>query len=264
MSSKGQVWQNFKPRLSVFKHLPTSVYMKAKQMPAFSSILKHRHDWDQLVYAKKGVLEVRSDEGNYIIPTQQAVWIPANQEHSISTINGAQLRSVHLEKSQVDSFGEHIRVLKVNSLVREIIDRASDIEYNADMSIEDQRLLQVLTDQISTLDIVALGLPLSNDPLLLPIFNWQQENPDSCKSLEDWSDELAASSKTISRHFKASTGMSFSQWRERLRLHNAIHWLNEKRPVTRIALDLGYESLPAFIHMFKRNMGVTPGKFNEH
>ncbi|PCJ49224.1 MAG: AraC family transcriptional regulator [Gammaproteobacteria bacterium] len=264
MSSKGQTWQKFKPRLSVFKHLPTSVFMKAKEMPAFSQIIEHRHDWDQLVYALEGVLEVRSNEGHYIIPTQQAVWIPANRQHSISTINGAKLRSVHLEKSLVTSFGAHIRVLKVNALVREIIHKVSSFEFKEDMGKPQLRLLQVLVDQISLLDVVALGLPLSNDHLILPILSHQQANPSSNKSLDDWSSELGASSKTISRRFKTLLGMSFSHWRERLKLHTAIHWLNEKRPVTQIALDLGYESLPAFIHMFKRNMGITPGKFDSH
>ncbi|MFT5451005.1 MAG: AraC-like DNA-binding protein/quercetin dioxygenase-like cupin family protein [Enterobacterales bacterium] len=264
MSNKGQTWKEFEPRLSVYEHLPTAVFMKGKELPPFSRVVEHTHDWDQLVYALEGVLEVRSNEGNYIIPTQQAVWIPANSQHSISTINGAQLRSVHLEKSLVKNFGQHIRVLKVNSLVREIINKASSFEFNADMDEQQQRLLQVLADQINLLDIVALGLPLSTDPLILPILNWQQADPSSSKSLDEWSKELGASSKTISRRFNTKLGMSYSHWRERLKLHNAIHWLNEKRPVTQIALDLGYESLPAFIHMFKRNMGVTPGKFNDY
>ena len=264
MSTKGQIWQKFKPRLSVYEHLPTAVYMKGKEMPAYSKVIDHCHDWDQLVYAMAGVLEVKSEDGNYIIPTQQAVWIPANRRHSIATINGAKLRSVHLNKGMVNSFGNDIIVLKVNALVRVMIDKASGFEFSAEMNQYQQRLLQVLVDQISLLPEVALCLPLSTDPLLLPILNWQQDQPDSTKSLADWSLVLGASSKTISRHFQSQLGMSFSHWRERLKLHKAIHWLNEKRSVTQIALDLGYESLPAFIHMFKRNMGTTPGKFNDN
>ena len=263
MSNKGQIWQEFKPRLSVFEHLPTAVFMKGKELPAYSRVINHSHDWDQLVYAMKGVLEVKSEVGNYIIPTQQAVWIPANRQHSIATINGAQLRSVHLNKGMVSSFGNDIMVLKVDELVRVMIHTASKFEFSSTMNEQQQRLIQVLVDQISLLTEVALCLPLSTDPLLLPILNWQQDQPHSTKSLHDWSFQLGASSKTISRRFQSKLGMSFTHWRERLKLHKAIHWLNEKRSVTQIALDLGYESLPAFIHMFKRNMGVTPGRFND-
>lgn len=232
-------------------------------MPPYSKVIQHHHDWDQLIYALNGVLEVKSEEGNYIIPTQQAVWIPANRNHSIATISGAQLRSVHCEKGLISRFGNQISVLIVDELVRLLIHRASGFDYKPDMDKKQQRLLQVLVDQISLLPDMALCLPLSTDPLLLPIINWQQNQPDDNKSLDDWSSELGASSKTISRRFQSEMGMSFSQWRERLKLHNAIHWLNTGRSVTQVALDLGYESLPAFIHMFKRNMGITPGQFNK-
>lgn len=34
-------------------------------------------------------------------------------------------------------------------------------------------------------------------------------------------------------------------------------------PVTTIALDLGYENVSAFIDMFRRALGTTPGKYGE-
>ena len=45
------------------------------------------------------------------------------------------------------------------------------------------------------------------------------------------------------------------------RLLAAVEWLASGRPVTQVALDLGYESPSAFIAMFKRHMGDTPGQF---
>ncbi len=260
----------FKPRLSVYRHLPTPVFMKTKQLPAGSEVVEHRHDWDQLIFAKTGVLEVSSDSGDYIIPSEQAVWIPANRRHSIATTGGAELRSVHLDKGllaksagQTDLFND-IRVLKVNVLVKTLIQSAADIDFNADLlSPQQGRFLQVLVDQIALLPEVALCLPFSNDPLLLPILSSLQAQPDSMKSLQEWSGELGASSKTLSRRFQSQLGMTFSEWRERFKLHRAIHWLNKECSVTQVAFDLGYESLAAFIQMFKRNMGVTPGQFKK-
>lgn len=261
MSNNGQSWQKIEPRLSVFDRLPTSVFMKAKELPARSEVVDHQHNWDQLIYAKSGILEVKSASGNYIIPSLQSVWIPANQPHSIATISGAQLRSVHLDKGLINRFEAQIQVLKVNDLVRELIHKASEFEFSTTMDEQQKRLLQVLVDQISLLPKVPLCLPLSDDPLILPILNRLQNHPDDKKNLQQWSLQLGASSKTISRRFDSKLGMNFSKWREQLKLHKAIQGLNQQYPVTQIALDLGYESLPAFIQMFKRNMGVSPGKF---
>ena len=55
--------------------------------------------------------------------------------------------------------------------------------------------------------------------------------------------------------------MTFGEWRRRRRLFAAVEWLTSGRPVTQVALDLGYESPSAFIAMFKRHMGATPSRF---
>jgi AraC-like DNA-binding protein len=265
MSSNGQTWQYFNPRLSVFKHLPYPVFMKAKDLPAQSKVIEHSHDWDQLIYAVSGLLEVSSSKGQHLLPPGQAVWIPANQRHSIATLNGAKLRSVHVEKGLISQFSAEINVLKVDELVRLLIAKASRFPFNEaghkSLSAAQVRLLHVLSDQIATLEKMPLCLPMSDDPLLSPILAWQQAHLDGHKSLQQWSLELGASSKTIARRFESQLGISFSRWREQLKLHKAIGWLSENRSVTYVALSLGYESLPAFIVMFKRHTGTTPGKF---
>lgn len=265
MSTNGHSWKLFKPRLSIFKKLPYPVFMKAKDLPPRGKVIGHKHDWDQLIYAVSGLLEVNSIKGDHLIPSGQAIWIPANQLHSIATINGAKLRSVHLQKGLINQLDKDITVLKVNSLTRELISKASHFPFsetiNSSFTKQQTRLLNVLVDEITQLEQVPLCLPLSNDPLLLPILIWQQKAPDSNKTLQMWSQELGASTKTIARRFDSKLGINFTKWREQLRLHKAIQWLSENRSVTDVALSLGYDSLPAFIQMFKRQTGTTPGKF---
>ncbi len=265
MSNNGQPWQLFKPRLSIYKTLPYLVFMKAKDLPSFGKVVGHKHNWDQLIYAVNGLLEVNSIKGDYLIPSGQAIWIPANQLHSIATIQGAQLRSVHLKRDLISTLGNNISVLKVNDLTRELIKKASTFPYfestEHNLTSAQKNFLAVLTDEIAQLKKVPLCLPLSNDPLLLPILVWQQQNPEENKTLELWANELGACSKTITRRFKAKLGVNFTRWREMLRLHKAIQYLNEDQAVTEVALNLGYESLPAFIQMFKKHTGTTPGKY---
>ena len=44
---------------------------------------------------------------------------------------------------------------------------------------------------------------------------------------------------------------------------DAIVRLNAGQTVTSVALDAGYESPSAFIEMFRRTMGTTPGQYLE-
>ena len=55
--------------------------------------------------------------------------------------------------------------------------------------------------------------------------------------------------------------MSFGAWRRQLRLLRALERLAAGEPVTTVALALGYDSTSAFIAMFRRNLGRTPGSY---
>jgi AraC-like DNA-binding protein len=50
-------------------------------------------------------------------------------------------------------------------------------------------------------------------------------------------------------------------WRQKARLIAGAAALSAGAPVTAAALDCGYESPSAFITAFKRQFGVTPGRF---
>jgi AraC-like DNA-binding protein len=62
--------------------------------------------------------------------------------------------------------------------------------------------------------------------------------------------------RTLARRLAAETGFGLAEWRA---LH-AIEMLADGPAVTTIAIDLGYDNVSAFIAMFRRTMGVTPGR----
>jgi AraC-like DNA-binding protein len=55
--------------------------------------------------------------------------------------------------------------------------------------------------------------------------------------------------------------MTFGKWRQQLRLLQAMQMLAAGRPVTVVALEVGYNSPSAFIAMFKRTLGTTPHRY---
>ncbi|MFM0228467.1 helix-turn-helix domain-containing protein [Paraburkholderia dipogonis] len=57
--------------------------------------------------------------------------------------------------------------------------------------------------------------------------------------------------------------MSFGQWREQLRLAEAMPKLLVGHPAARIAQDLGYADVRTFTVMFRRAFGNTPPHFRQ-
>ena len=72
---------------------------------------------------------------------------------------------------------------------------------------------------------------------------------------------MGATGRTLARHFRLETGMSFVQWRQQIRILEALRRLGMKEPVTTVAIELGYDSPSAFISMFKKALGKTPGQY---
>ncbi|MCQ8188672.1 AraC family transcriptional regulator [Streptomyces rugosispiralis] len=65
--------------------------------------------------------------------------------------------------------------------------------------------------------------------------------------------------RTLTRLCGAELGMTFPRWRTQLRLHHALRLLAEGVPVTAVAHRCGWASSSAFIDVFRRAFGHTPG-----
>jgi AraC-like DNA-binding protein len=69
------------------------------------------------------------------------------------------------------------------------------------------------------------------------------------------------SRRAFTRAFRRETGLSLSAWRQQACLFAALPRLARGEPVTSVALDLGYDSLPAFTTMFRRILGAPPSRY---
>ena len=177
----------------------------------------------------------------------------------------AEMRSLYVRREDCLWAPGHCRVLEVTPLARELIKRfcALPVDYPEGGSAE-QRLVQVLLDQLAGLNQVGFSLPLPRHPRLLTLCNELIENPDADASLSLWAERLGTSEKTLMRLFDRETGLSFRSWRQRMRLLSSLRVLEEGGSVTLAALSCGYESTSAFIAAFKKMFGFTPGELFRH
>ena len=80
-------------------------------------------------------------------------------------------------------------------------------------------------------------------------------------TLTEWAHWGGLSERTLSRRFLTETGQHFSQWRQQARLQQALSWLAQGKPVGEVAPALGYETVSAFIAVFRRQFGTSPGRY---
>src|SRR4051812_42912460 len=81
----------------------------------------HFHKEDQLVFACKGVMTIRTAHGIWVVPPLRAVWIPGDEIHSIVTGASVLMRTLYFAPHIVKLDRKKCFVLNVSPLFRELI-----------------------------------------------------------------------------------------------------------------------------------------------
>ncbi|MGY0500522.1 AraC family transcriptional regulator [Nocardia sp. FBN12] len=242
--------------MTEIRHVPRAP-TRAQWLVPGGAIDAHRHDDHQIVYAGRGVLAVTTSAGTWIAPSTRAIWVPAGTMHAHQAHGELELHLVGLPTAGNPLGLNEPTVLTVGPLLRELIPaytRDPD-----DDSPERGRLRAVLLDQLRASTQQPLHLPTPTTPQLRAVCEILHANPADDRTLAALGRHVGASDRTLSRLFKADLGMSFPQWRTQLRLYRALVLLAEDTPVTTVAHLCGWSSASAFIDVFRRTFGHTPG-----
>lgn len=245
--------------MSNIRHTPKAA-TQARRLAAGESIDAHRHDEHQIVYAGSGVLAVTTDAGTWFAPGTRAIWVPAGTVHAHRAHGHLDLHFVGLSARDNPLALDAPTVLAVSALLRELI-----LAYTLDpddASPERHRLLAVLRDQLRASPQQPMRLPTATDPRLAAVCEIVHANPAEQRTLAALGAATGAGERTLSRLFRSEFGMTFPQWRTQSRLFHALRMLADDTPVTTVAHHCGWSSASAFIDVFRRSFGYTPGTHN--
>jgi AraC-like DNA-binding protein/mannose-6-phosphate isomerase-like protein (cupin superfamily) len=219
----------------------------------------HRHGQrHQLIYAIAGVIRVVTPQGIWVVPSQRAVWVPAGTEHRVDAARPFDLCTLYVAATHRTGWPSDCQVVAVPELLRELLRCAAAFGDQSPVSVSESRLLEVLLDQITGLNVVGLQLLMPTDRRTMRIAQALQADPSLTTTLAAWGQTVGASARTLERLFKAETGMGFSTWRSQARLMAALEGLGAGLSVTQAAFLVGYDDVSSFITMFKKALGTTP------
>lgn len=246
-----------------FKHgfLDYPVYAFSENYPHGHIEDWHSHDRIQLIHTLTGVIRVQTHEGVWIIPPGRGVWIPAHKPHALLSSGDVRARGVFIENTTQHDIQNECRVVAIPALLRELMSSAMDIQNEIQPESRNERLLQLILDEVRLLPVLAFNLPDPQSPKLQQLCQRIKENLALEWRLEESAQQLHISSKTLARHFQKETGLHFSHWVRQAKLMQAMIDLAMNKPVLNVALDLGYESPSAFSAMFKRETSMTPSDY---
>jgi len=222
----------------------------------------HSHELHQLEYAFQGTIEVETEAAHYLLPSQQAAWIPAGLSHR-STLKGVRTISVFFVPDLVADEGARARILPAATVIREMIlygvrwpisrpqsDPAADSFFTALAGL----VLEWLDDE------TPLCLPTTHDPLVRAVMEHTNANLATVTAAEVCR-TVGVSERSLRRAFPAATGMTWRQYLFESRLLRAMALLAEPGPtILDVANVVGFEG-SSFSRAFLRHTGETPSAY---
>jgi len=220
----------------------------------------HSHRKGQLVLALRGGVTCEVPKAMWMVPPQHAVWIPGGLPHSNHVTDNARIYYLFIEPDAAGMPTECC-TLVINPLVRELIRYLADRDPAYAREGPTARLVTVLLEQLAVAPIEQLHMPISDHPRIRRIADALAADPADRSTLAQWASKMAMSDRTLARLVLRETGLTFGRWRQQLHLIIAMQQLSSGASVQQVAGNLGYDSVTAFITMFKKALGKPPAQY---
>jgi AraC-like DNA-binding protein len=246
-----------------YQSVPRTVAAMAKSFAPGETIPLHVHPRDQVLYAIDGVMRVATSGDAWIVPPDRALYVPAGVEHGVALRGKVEMRTLYIQPGAGPGLPREPAVLDISSLLRALILALLEEPVLYDEKGRGGLLAGLILDELAKARQLQLVIPMPRDERLKRLCGALLDDPSRTETLDEWAQEAGASPRTLSRLFSSEVGLTFTQWRQRVRFHNAMEAIVRGEPVGQVAHANGYASASAFTAAFRKVMGMTPSALVE-
>jgi AraC-like DNA-binding protein len=219
---------------------------------------EHSHHRGQLVALTQGLLIVETGNERWMFPSQRCAWTPPNCKHAARSVGGAAGTMVDLSPEICRGLPKTPCVFNASELLFAIMHRMVRWDLRQPLNTAQKRLITALRDEIRQPDQQPLRLTIPREERLARVADALMDDVGDERTLDDWAHVAGMARRTFMRAFSAQAGMSFGRWRQQARVFAALEMLAQSKSVTEVAIAVGYDSVSAFIEMFRTMLGTTP------
>lgn len=259
--SIGKTPIRFSPDPAPFKR---GVEILARSYPGGTRLDPHMHREAQLVFAAKGVMQVQTPGGVWLVPPERAVWVPPLLEHAIDVLSDLEMRTLYFQPNWLaqQTAGAELSndfVVRVEALMREAIlamfePNCSDARKTA--------LAQIVIMDLRDAGDASTFMPMPLDAKARQVANIILNDPAGDHDLKSLAARVGISGRTLTRLFPEQTKLTLKSWKQRARVIAAIEQLGQPgMSIKQVAAKLGFSSTAAFSHAFRDVTGETPTAF---
>ena len=226
-----------------------------------------------LYYLISGQAVFRDDHKTHLLSKEDVIVFNPNEKHSLEYDKGMIIAVRISYRRVLQLIGYQRRIILCNSaekrsgntekLIRTIhsLIKAQNTE-SADRIVYEQNALQLVS--ILMTDFSSDHPQNGENERKIEIEEYLDAHYDEDLSLEMTADHFGLTESNMSKYFKSHTGVSFSSYVEKLRIHEAdCLLLSGEMNVRQIALAVGYQNTATFYNAFRRIHQCTPTQWQE-
>ncbi|WP_405604241.1 AraC family transcriptional regulator [Polaribacter sp. Asnod1-A03] len=221
----------------------------------------HAHPRAQIISCNTGIMKVVTKNNIWIVNSLQSVWISSNEEHQVYFPNNVKVDTAFIDKSKLSNLPKDSFAFETSYFLKSLLEKVISFSNPNIFTQQQNRVIEVFIDELSNLKPSRTFLPTSQDKRIKAVLDALMNDLSSKHTIDYYADKTFVSPRTLSRLFNKELGMSFGDWKIRLKLMEAVKQLGEKKSVKEIAFNLGYENVSSFIVTFKKHFGKTPTNY---
>ncbi|KAJ55109.1 AraC family transcriptional regulator [Actibacterium mucosum KCTC 23349] len=225
-----------------------------------------RMDRHYLLYASAGAMRLTHEGRSWTLPPARAALIAAQTRIQVTITTALTCRSVLFAPRLTDPPPGPLRVFEMSPLARALVMECgqwSNPEGTLPTYAEQMfKALAQATWKLAETPSPAV-MPIPRDARLAQAMDLTETQIAGTPVFDDIAAQVALSPRSLARRFADEMGMTWRQTLRRLRMIRAIEALagDPKRPVTDVALSVGYSSISAFNAAFREFTGMTPTEY---
>lgn len=237
---------------------PRQVAVMASDWLNGAHIPLHIHRRGQLLHAVRGIMRVETAEAAWVIPPARALWLTPELPHTVTMRGHVEIRTVYIDPPACAALPKQPMLVEISGLLRELILALLEEPVAYDESGRGGIVARLILTELTRLRERKLEVPMPRDARVLRVARALLDDSSIDLDLDRWAIEAGASRRTLARLFRSETGLSFAEWRARLRAIDGLARLADGATVAETAASVGYASPSAFSAMIHRMLGSPP------
>lgn len=229
------------------------VVMLSRQYTSGQETGWHKHSRIQFLYAEVGVMTAHTDDGCWVVPEGYGLIIPDGTHHTVKMFGDVVMHSAYILADAVALQNSYAcSVIVVSPLLAVCLERLASLPNAYPEGDVADHLASLVIIEVAAAPNAEFVLRFPETAGLRAVTDALIKDAACVKSIDDWAQEIGMSRRSFTRAFKKEVGLSFIQWRRRLRFQAASQLIASGMPLSKAAAATGYSASSVLATMMRR------------